>query len=336
MHIVSCGLDTAKNVFELYAIDSEGSELRRRFKRCQLLRFFNQLAPCLVGLEACGGAHYWARELTRQGHTVRLIAPQKVKPYVQGNKTDANDAEGIHAALLRPGMKWVSLKTPEQQDLMMLHRIRSLTVKTRTALVNQIRGLLAEYGVVLPKRVATLRRQLVEVLAEDERVSIMAREQLHGLYEELLRQDERIKRQETVIHQVCQCNPACRRLLGIPGIGPLTATALVASAGDVSVFRNGREFAAWLGIVPRQHSSGDKTLLQGISKRGDAYLRTLLVHGARSVLSRARGKEDRNSHWLVALEARRGYNKACVAQANKTARIAWALLRHESTYQVAA
>lgn len=336
MHIVSCGVDIAKNVFQLYGIDEEGNELRRRLQRNQMLHYFNQLEPCLVGVEACGGAHYWARELGKLGHTVRLIAPQKVKPYVQGNKTDANDAEGIHAALLRPGMKLVSPKTTEQQDLLMLHRIRSLTVKTRTALVNQIRGLLAEYGVVLPKRVATLRRRLVEVLAEDERVSIMAREQLHGLYEELLHQDDRIKRQEALIHQACQSNPACRRLLGIPGVGPLTATALVASAGDVSVFRNGREFAAWLGIVPRQHSSGDKTMLQGISKRGDAYLRTLLVHGARAVLSRAKGKEDRNSQWLVALEARRGYNKACVAQANKTARIAWALLRHESTYQLAA
>ncbi len=336
MYIVSCGLDIAKNVFQLYALDNEGNELRRRLKRSQLLRFFSQLEPCLVGIEACGGAHYWARELGNLGHTVRLIAPQKVKPYVQGNKTDANDAEGIHAALLRPGMQLVSTKTIEQQDLLMLHRVRSLAVKTRTAHANQIRGLLAEYGVVLPQRLATLRRRLIAVLAEDERLSVMAREQLHGLYQELLHLDERIKRQEALILQMCHTHPACRRLLGIPGIGPLTATALVASAGDVSVFRNGREFAAWLGIVPRQHSSGDKTMLQGISKRGDAYLRTLLVHGARAVLSRAKGKEDRNSRWLVALEARRGYNKACVAQANKTARIAWALLRYDSTYEVAA
>ena len=336
MHIVSCGVDIAKNVFQLYGVDDDGNELRRRLKRGQFLRFFNQLVPCLVGLEACGGAHHWARELTKLGHTVRLIAPQKVKPYVQGNKTDANDAEGIHAAMLRPGMKLVSPKTVEQQDLMMLHRIRSLAIKTRTAVVNQIRGLLAEYGVVLPQRVSTLRQRLVGVLAEDERLSAMAREQLYGLYEELLRLDDRIKRQEAAIHQACQSNPACRRLLAIPGIGPLTATALVASAGDVSVFRNGREFAAWLGIVPRQHSSGDRTLLQGISKRGDAYLRTLLVHGARSVLSRAKAKEDRHSVWLTALEGRRGYNKACVAQANKTARIVWAILRHETTYQMAA
>ncbi len=336
MHIVSCGVDIAKNVFQFYGIDEEGNELRRRLTRNQFLRFFNQLAPCLVGIEACGGAHHWARELTKLGHSVRLIAPQKVKPYVQGNKTDANDAEGIHAALLRPGMKTVSPKTVEQQDLMLLHRVRSLTVKTRTALVNQIRGLLAEYGVVLPKRVATLRQRLVAELAENDRVSAMAREQLYGLYEELLHLDDRIKRQEATIVQTCKHDPDCQRLLAIPGIGPLTATALVASAGDVSVFRNGREFAAWLGIVPRQHSSGDKTRLQGISKRGDAYLRTLLVHGARSVLSRAKGKEDRNSQWLAALEARRGYNKACVAQANKTARIAWAVLRYETTYQMAA
>lgn len=336
MHIVSCSVDIAKNVFQLYGVNEDGNELRRRLTRRQFLQFFNQLEPCLIGIEACSGAHHWARELTALGHTVRLIAPQKVKPYVQGNKTDANDAEGIHAALLRPGMKMVSPKTVEQQDLMMLHRIRSLAVKNRTALVNQIRGLLAEYGVVLPKRVETLRRRLLEELAENERLSAMAREQLHGLYEELLHLDDRIKRQEAAIVQACRSNPACQRLLGIPGIGPLTATALVASAGDVSVFRNGREFAAWLGIVPKQHSSGDKTRLQGISKRGDAYLRTLLIHGARSVLSRARSKEDRNSQWLTALTTRRGYNKACVAQANKTARIAWALLRYETTYQMAA
>ena len=336
MQIVTCGVDIAKNVFQFYGTDEQENIIQRRLKRNQLLKFFNQLDPCLVGMEACGGAHHWARELTQQGHAVKLIAPQKVKPYVQGNKTDANDAQGIHEALLRPAMRFVSVKTVEQQDILMLHRIRAGAIKSRTALVNQIRGLLAEYGVVLPKRIENLRRRLLDVVTDQERVSPLAQEQFYGLYEELLRLDDRIKQQDATIKQVCRSNPDCQRLLSIPGIGPLTATALLASAGDMSAFKNGREFSAWLGIVPRQSSSGDRTLLQGISKRGDSYLRTLLVHGARAVLQHAEGKGDRNSRWLKDLESRRGYNKACVAQANKTARIAWALLRHNTTYQVAA
>ncbi len=301
-----------------------------------MLTFFNQVTPCLVGMEACGGAHYWGRELGKLGHTVRLIAPQKVKPYVQGNKTDANDAEGIHEALLRPTMRFVSVKTAAQQDLLMLHRIRSRTVKARTALANQLRGLLAEYGVVLPKRLETLRAKLLDTITDDERLSTLAKEQLYGLYEELLELDDRVKQQGRTIEQMCQASPACQRLMSIPGIGPISATALVASVGDMSVFKNGREFAAWLGLVPKQHSSGDKQQLQGISKRGDTYLRTLLIHGARSVLLHAAKKTDRNSQWLKAVSARRGDNKACVAQANKTARIVWALMAHETTYKMAA
>lgn len=336
MQIVTCGVDLAKNVFQIYGLDNEGNEIKRRLKRNQMLKFFNQVTPCLIGIEACTGAHNWARELGQQGHTVKLIAPQKVKPYVQGNKTDVNDAEGIHAAMLRPRMRFVSTKTVGQQDLQMVHRVRSLTVKTRTALANQIRGLLAEYGIVLPKRLEKLRRQLVDVIADDERLSALAKAQFHELYEELLLLDDRIKQQEIRLQQLCNSCPACQRLLSIPGIGLLSATALVASIGDVSVFKNGRELSAWLGLVPKQHSSGDKTLLQGISKRGDSYLRTLLIHGARAVLQHVTKKTDRNSQWLKDVAARRGHNKACVAQANKTARIVWAVMTHNTTYQVAA
>ncbi len=295
MRIVTCGVDIAKNVFQFFGISDEGKIIKKRLKRSQMLTFFNQVTPCLVGMEACGGAHYWGRELGKQGHTVRLIAPQKVKPYVQGNKTDANDAEGIHEALLRPTMRFVSVKTAAQQDLLMLHRIRSRTVKARTALANQLRGLLAEYGVVLPKRLEMLRAKLLDTITADERLSTLAKEQLYGLYEELLELDDRVKQQGRTIEQMCQASSPCQRLMSIPGIGPISATARVASVGDISVFKNGREFAAWLGLVPKQHSSGDKQRLQGISKRGDTYLRTLLIHGARAVLLHAGKKTDRNS-----------------------------------------
>ena len=336
MKIVTCGIDLAKHVFQLYAISEDGEVIKRQLKRKEVLAFFARLSPCLIGMEACGGAHYWGRELTRLGHTVRLISPQFVKPYVKGNKTDANDAEGIHEALLRPSMRFVGIKTPHQQDVLLLHRVRSGYVKSRTALANQIRGLLTEYGIVIPQRIEKLRGQLVDVIAEDERLSEVVKAQLHHLYEELLHLDDRVTALDKAIMQVLKACPDCQRLSRIPGIGPITATALVASIGDVSVFRSGRELSAWLGIVPKQHSSGGKSSLLGISKRGDRYLRTLLIHGARSVLKYAKRKSDSNSVWLKRVEARRGYNKACVAQANKTARIVWSLLVHKTDYRVAA
>lgn len=336
MNIVSCGVDLAKDVFEFYGLDEDNGETRKRLKRKEVLKFFAQLTPCLVGMEACGGSHYWARELSKLGHTVRLMSPQFVKPYVKGNKNDANDAEGIHEALLRPNMRYVAVKTVEQQDILMLHRIRSGYVKSRTALANRIRGLLAEYGIVIPKRMTQLRKGVVDAIADDDRLTPLAKEHIYGLYEQLLNLDGQVEHMEKAILQVFKANEACKRIASIPGVGPITATALVAGIGNVDCFKNGRELSAWLGIVPKQHSSGGKSVLLGISKRGDSYLRTLLIHGARSVLMHAGKKKDRNSRWLISLEARRGYNKACVAQANKTARIVWALLKHDTCYEAPA
>lgn len=335
MNIVSCGIDLAKNIFQLYALDDDGNEIKKQLKRANVVKYFVNIHPCLIGIEACSGAHFWARELSKLGHTVKIISPHFVKPFVKGNKNDANDAEAIHEALLRPSMRFVPSKTVEQQSILMLHRIRSGYVKSRTALANQIRGLLAEFGVVLPKQISRLRARLLVEVADNDRLCEHVKIQFRGLYEELLHLDGRIREQESAILQIFKSNNSCQRLSTIPGIGPITATALVSSIGDVSSFKNGRELAAWLGIVPRQHSSGGKSVLLGISKRGDSYLRTLLIHGARSVLINAGKKEDRNSLWLKELERRRGYNKACVAQANKTARIVWAILNNESTYRLA-
>lgn len=337
MQIVTCGVDTAKSIFHFHGLTAEGEVKRKTLRRKQLLAFFAKLAPCTVGMEACGGSHYWARELAKLGHTVSLISPQFVKPYVKGNKNDYNDAEAICEAVSRPTMRFVGIKTRAQQDILMLHRIRENRVKQRTGLVNQIRGLLGEYGIAFSKGIDHLRKGLCELLGSgDDRLSAMARGQFYALYEELLHQDDRVKQSDRDLKAVFKQCKASQRLASLPGIGTITATALVAYIGDVSQFKNGRELSAYLGLVPRQHSSGGKTVLSGISKRGDTYLRTLLIHGARSVLRHLKGKEDGHSRWLSAVSDRRGHNKASVAQANKTARRVWALLSQETEYQLAA
>lgn len=336
MRIITCGIDLAKKVFQIHGVDENGEVVvRKQLKRHQVLKFFANASPCLIGMEACSGAHYWARELTKLGHAVRLMSPQHVKPYIQGNKNDSNDAAGICEAVSRPSMRFVGTKTVEQQDILLLHRIRALKVKTRTAQVNQIRGLLAEYGVVLPKSVEKLRKALIDALAESESLSPQAREHIYGLYEDLLTMDDQIRKIERSLEEVFKNNEACQRLGSLPGVGPITATALVAHIGDIAAFANGRELAAFFGLVPKQHSSGGKAVLLGISKRGDAYIRTLLIHGARTVLRYAAKKLDKHSRWLVELETRRGKNKAAVAQANKTARRVWALLTYGTQYQTA-
>ena len=298
-----------------------------------MLSFFATLPPCLIGMEACGGAHYWARELQKLGHTVKLMAPQFVKPYVKSNKNDANDAEAICEAVGRPTMRFVSVKTIAQQDLQAIHRIRSEVVRQRTAKVNQIRGLLAEYGIVVGRHVATLRRALPELLENAENgLSFDFRTLLDELRQDLIRLDEREEEMSQKIHTLANSIPAAKRLQSIPGIGPMSATAIVCAVGDGKQFKRGRDLAAWLGLTPRQQSSGGKDRLLGISKRGDSYLRTLLIQGAKSVIKVVGNKTDPRSLWLQNLCTRKHKNTVAVALANKNARIAWALLSNDTSY----
>jgi transposase len=314
MKIVTVGLDIAKQTFQAHGVDGKGKVvLRKRLRRVEVSSFFAGVEPCLIGLEASGGAHYWFRVLSRLGHTVRLIAPQFVKPYVKSQKNDANDAEAICEAVSRPSMRFVPAKRVEQQDLQCLHRVRSRLIGCRTQLVNQIRGLLAEYGIVLPQHVAQLRRHLPALLEDDSNeLTISTRYLLHSLYEELIELETKIASADQRIERAFRENAECQRIGAVEGIGPVTATAVVAAISDGHAFRNGRQFAAWLGLVPRQHSSGGKTKLLGISKRGDPYLRTLLVHGARSVVYRAKTKTDCRSRWINDKQQRLGTARACV------------------------
>jgi len=285
-------------------------------------------------MEACGGANYWAREIKVLGHEVKLIAPQYVKPYVKGNKNDYNDAEAIAEAGQRPNMRFVPIKSVEQQDIQNFHRQRERIKKERTALVNQIRGLLAEYGIVINKGVAAVRRELPLILEDAENdLNVLSRELFAELLEELRVLDERFAHCGRRIKSMNQNNELCQRLDGCLGIGPITASATYAAAGDGKEFVNGRHYSAWLGLVPGQHSTGGKTVLLGISKRGNAYLRTLYIHGARAVLQHSAKKQDRFSRWAQAVLARRGHNKACVAVANKMARMAWVIMAKGESYR---
>ncbi len=337
MKITTIGLDSAKSIFHLYAVNQKGRFVKKKqLRRKQVLTYMATLEPCLIAMEACGGANYWARELMALGHEVKLIAPQYVKPYVKGNKNDYNDAEAIAEAAQRPNMRFVPIKSVEQQDIQNFHRQRERLKKERTALVNQVRGLLAEYGVVINKGVGAVRQDLPELLGDGENgLTALARELFAGHLEELRVLDERFSRCEQQIKLMNRNNEVCQRLDGVLGIGAITASATYAAAGDGKDFVNGRHFSAWLGLVPGQHSSGGKTVLLGISKRGNTYLRTLFIHGARAVLRHSENKTDRFSRWAQAVLARRGHNKACVAVANKMARMAWVMMAKGDTYRVA-
>lgn len=332
------GLDIAKQVFQVHGADkSARAVLRRKLRRSEMPGFFSEQPPCLVGIEASGSAHYWARILSGLGHTVRLMAPQFVKPYVKSQKNDANDAEAICEAVTRPSMRFVPQKTVEQQDLQSLHRVRSRLVANRTQLINQIRGLLAEYGVVLPQHAGQVRSGLPAVLEDAEnQLTGFGRELFQGLYEDLAQLDEKIAAADGRIQIAFQNTPNCRRIAAVEGVGPLIATAIVAAISNGHAFENGRQFSAWLGLVPRQNSSGGKSRLLGISKRGDPYLRTLLIHGARSVVYRAKAKTDKRSLWINDKQQRLGTSKACVAVANKNARIICSLIAREQEYRRAA
>jgi transposase len=336
MEITRIGLDTAKNVFQVHGVDrAERAVLRKKLRRDQVVAFFANLPPALIGLEACGGAHYWARKLQALGHTVKLIPPQYVKPYVKTNKSDAADAEAICEAVGRPNMRFAAINSADQQTVAMLHNARSGYMKRRTALVNEIRGELTEFGVVLPKGPDKLMQRLAEVIDEpDNELPVPARQVLRELHEELRHLRDKLDHYDRQIEQACRANAQCMRVRQIPGIGALSATAFIAKMGDAQNFRNARQVGAWMGLVPRQHSSGGKEVLLGISKHGDVYLRTLFIHGARSVIASVlrRDEPEARWRWLLDLIARRGANVAAVALANKNARTAWALLAHDRPY----
>jgi transposase len=333
MKLTTVGIDLAKNVFQVHGIDEHGKVLvKKQLHRDQMAAFFVNLPPCLIGMEACGSAHHWARKLAAMGHAVRLMAPQFVKPYVKTNKNDAADAEAICEAVGRPNMRFVPIKNVEQQAVLALHRVRQGFVKARTAQANQIRGLLGEFGLIIPQGLGYIAARVPELI-EDASSDLPGRfrmlvQRLLDHLKELDRQVDEIEAQIQAWHRNSELST---RLAQVPGIGPITASALIASIGDAKNFDGGRQLAAWLGLVPRQHSSGGKSNLLGMSKRGDSYLRTLLIHGARSVIYRASQKADPCS-WVNAVVQRRNKNVAAVALANKNARIVWALLAHDRRY----
>ena len=337
MKLIRVGVDLAKNVFQVHGIDrSEKPVWRRKLSRGSWFkRLLETVEPgCEIGMEACGGAHHWARALQAHGYAVRLIAPQFVKPYVKSNKNDANDAEAICEALGRPAMRFVAVKAVEQQDLQALHRVRFELSKQRKAKANQIRGLVAEYGLVAPKELLQLRGAIPGWLEDGENgLSDRFRRLLNGLWHDLLGLDQRVSELNREIGEIAATDPVARRLQRLRGVGPMIATAMVATVGDVKHFANGRQMAASFGLTPRQNSSGGKERLLGISKRGDTYLRTLLIHGARSALRTAKHKDDRLSRWVTRIAQHRHPNVAAVALANKTARIAWALIKRGTDYQ---
>ena len=336
--INTLAIDLAKNNFHVHGADLLGRKLiSKALTRKRLVPFIANLPVCTIVMEACAGANYFARRFVAMGHSVKLIAPQFVKPYVKSNKNDAADAQAICEAASRPDMRFVTPKDIAQQDIQSVHRARSLTVAQRTALSNQIRGLLAEYGVIIPVGLASLRRAIPRALEDAENeLTPLFRELLSHLYESLCLFDDRAAYYTEKINQIAKQDERCKRLQTIPGIGPIVSTALVATLGDGHAFANGREAAAYLGLVPRQHSTGGKPTLLGISKRGDVYLRSLLIHGGRAVVQHAEKYDDYRSRWIQALVNRRNMNVAAVAVANKNVRIAWHLLQHETTYQLSA
>ena len=333
--ISTIGLDIAKSVFQVHGIDETGTVVVvRQLKRRRVLAFFAKLAPCLVGLEACATSHLWAREIAKLGHDVRMMPPRYVKPYVKRNKNDAADAEAICEAVQRPTMRFVPIKTPQQQSVLMLHRTRQLFVRQRTTLINAIRAHLAEFGIV-----AGIGRNGVEILleviakGEDERIPLAARECLMALAAQLELVKRQILEADRRVLAWHRTSRTSKRLEAIPGVGPLIATALVASIPDPGVFRSGRDLSAWIGLVPKQNSTGGKEKLGNISKAGNRYLRSLLVVGALSVIRRAKQLGYTKHPWLVRLMERRTVKIAAVALANKIARIAWAMMARNEKYQ---
>lgn len=333
--ITILGIDLAKDVFQLHGTDAKGHKvLSKRLRRHKLATYIANLKPCMIGMEACGGAHYWARTFRGMGHDVKLMSPQFVKPYVKTNKNDHADAEAIAEAVTRPTMRFVGIKEVAHQDIQSLHRYRERLVKNRTQLTNHIRGLLHEYGFIVAKGLASLQRKLPEIVADEtsQELTPINRELFADAYDELCALNERIDNYTDKLERLAQEDERCKNLLTIPGIGPITATAMMAAVGDPHVFTRGRQLSAYFGLVPRHVASGHTTRLLGISKRGDRYLRSLLIHGARAVVKVANKKTDMRSLWIKQLVDRCGMNKAVVAVANKNARIAWALMTNNTRY----
>lgn len=329
MKITTVGIDLAKNVFQVHAADATGKAVvNKQLKREKVLPFFADLERCLIGMEACGSAHHWARQLEALGHDVRLIPPQYVKPYVKRNKNDAADAEAICEAVTRPTMHFVPVKTEDQQAVLSVHRIRQGFVKAKTAQANQIRGLLAEYGITIKQGIRSVIERVPEILEDAENgLPTLFRRLLKRQYDNLEHLTRNVLDMDAEILAWHKASEASQRIAKIPGLGPITASAIVASVGDASNFKNGRQMSAHLGLVPKQHSTGGKSTLLGISKRGDAYLRTLLIHGARAVL-----RTQSQNPWLHSITERRHKNIAAVALANKNVRTIWALLAHNRNY----
>ena len=335
MGVSIIGIDLAKNVFRLHGCDEQGrAMLRKQLTRGQLLAFIAQVPACTVAMEACASAHYWAREIEQLGHRVRLVNPRFVKPYLKANKNDARDAEAICEAASRPSMRFVPVKTAAQLEVQALHRVRQQLVKSRTALINQVRGLLAEHGIVIPQGRAQLKRGLARILEDaDHRLSGLMREILSESSERLKFIEARLHQYELQIERLFRQDPRCRRLAEVAGVGPLIASALVAAVGNAAEFKHGRELAAYLGLVPRHRATGGRTIMLGISKRGDRYLRSRLIDGARAALWTMARRHDQRSAWAERLKLRRGPNVAAVALAHKNARVLWALLRSGQTYR---
>jgi transposase len=334
--ITTIGLDLAKNVFQLHAVDQVGAVVvRKQLRRRQVHAFFAGLSPCLVGLEACATAHHWARELTALGHEVRLMPPNYVKAYVKRNKHDMADAEAICEAVRRPSMRFVPVKTAEQQSALMMHRARELLIRQRTMLVNALRGHLAEFGLIEAQGLHKVARLIAIITDEtDERIPDLARQVLKVIVNQIENTQGAVSKLEMQLVAWHKNNPVSQRLATIPGVGPVIATAIAATVADPNTFRSGREFAAWLGLVPRQNSTGGKARLGGISKRGDGYLRRLLVNSSHTVLLCS--KAAKTDPWLVSLLDRKPRLVAAVALANKTARVAWAIMTRQDTYRRAA
>jgi transposase len=331
MNRIAVGVDIAKRVFQLHWVEpATGEIVALQLKRGKFLEHFANRSSCVIGMEACGGSQHWARSLQKLGHEVKLLSARMVKPFVGGNKNDAADARGIWTAMQQPGIKVVAVKSEEQQAVLALHRMRQQLVKFRTAQTNGLRGLLTEYGEVMPRGRAGIKKDIPAALQRiAERLPAVLIDTLREQYARLAELDQQILEIERRLRQWHHQDADSQRIAEIPGVGLLSATAAVAMMGDAKAFKSGREFAAWLGLVPKQSGTGGRVRLLGISKRGDTYLRTLLIHGARAVLTHSKSP----SEWLTELAQRRPTNVAVVAMANKMARTIWALIAHERRYQ---
>ena len=333
--ITTVGLDLAKNTFHAVCCDATGKIIKKKMlKRRDVIIYFSNLEHCLIGIEACSSAHYWVRQLSTLGHQVKMIAPQFVKAFLRGNKNDYNDALAISEAVTRPEMRFVAAKTIEQQDIQALHRLRERRIQDRTALCNQIRGLLSEYGIIMPLGILVIRREIPLILEDAENdLSYFFRTLLAQCYQQLIEIDAHIEFYTQEVKNISHQNEDCKRLQSIPGFGPIVSSVFYSIVGDGKAYRRGRDVSAAVGLVPKQHSSGGKDVLLGISKRGDRYLRSLLVHGARAVVIQASKKDDRLSLWITKLRQTKSFNKTVVAVANKLARIGWAVITNKSKYQ---